>query len=55
MDRGAWKATVCWVARVGYNLATEQNNILNLYVYLCVDVWIDIIFIYIHLPIFVDS
>ena len=23
MDRGAWQATVHWVARVGHNLATE--------------------------------
>ena len=37
-----------WGLKESDDLATEQNNILNLYVYLCVDIWIDIIFIYIH-------
>ena len=26
MDRGAWQATVHWVARVGHNLATKERN-----------------------------
>ena len=26
MDRGAWWATVCGVARVGHDLATEQQQ-----------------------------
>ena len=32
MDRGGWQATVHAVPRVGHDLATKPNHLINVYV-----------------------
>ena len=51
MDRGAWRATVYGVARVGHDLATKppQNPHIVLYPVFCGDVYVKLNHFAVHL------